>query len=596
MHIPTLVNTKKPNASVLSEAIENGFTPMQSLLLANRAQRDDWKSLMTPDYKWLPNHNKYQDMRIAATRIANAIEKKEKIVACVDFDSDGINSGAIFFRAMTEHFGCSKENVFVQISHRSLWGYGLSEYAVKNVFREHSERLPDIILTADQGSSDEENIKTALQMAEERNHRLDVIVTDHHHIPDNWPESAHSFVNPQRQDNLNQDEKDVCGATMAFLLMLAVKDELQERGALGSNTKLFSLLSHCAIATISDVMSIESPVNRFICQAGFRVINTSPHPAWSVLRSQSNELIEEEFVGFQIAPRINASSRVGLSGNIALDFLTTSDVEIAIKNFKAMTEVNEERKEIGITMMQDAIDEAERQVESGNVVIVIYLEQGSSGNSGIVAGKIKEHFNRPAIMLAPNNKIDATGSARSIPGIDIRSVLEKVSKEKPGLLTKFGGHPVAAGMNLPIENIPELTRRLNEEVKKIVNEDELTPILEVDFHLNDLKNPLSIHDIEGMNALKPFGQKFPKPLFSIKGEVFNLKPLGKLAKIHLSFMLQTEQGSVRCIWFNARASEDAPFPIENGSNHLFCAEASINRFKNDITPQLMIAAQGKKQN
>jgi single-stranded DNA-specific DHH superfamily exonuclease len=97
-----------------------------------------------------------------------------------------------------------------------------------------------------------------------------------------------------------------------------------------------------------------------------------------------------------------------------------------------------------------------------------------------------------------------------------------------------------------------------------------------------------------MNVLKPFGQKFPKPLFSVEGQVFNLKPLGKLAKIHLSFQLQTQNGPIRCIWFNARASEDAPFPIENSEYHLFCAEASINRFNNNANPQLMIVATGEK--
>lgn len=589
-----LIRTKKTNQDVFSKCLEKGFLPMQSLILANRVQRENWEDLLNLNPQQISSPKKYQDMEKSAKRIVKAIKDSEKIVCSVDFDSDGINSGAVFKRAMTEFFGCPQDNIHVQISHRSLWGYGLTSHAVKNIFREHANRLPGIILTADHGSSNEEQIQLALETAKTFEIPLDVIVTDHHHIPEKWPESAYSFVNPQRQENLSQDEKDVCGAMVMFLLMLAVKDELKAQGLLDEGVQLFQLLSHCALATISDVMSLESPANRYICKAGFNIINTSTHPAWSVLRSQSDTPIEEGFVGFQIAPRINASSRVGLSGKTALDFLTTKDIETAVTNYKEMTQANEERKEIGLDMESDAIDEAERQVDNNNVVIVIYLENGNAGNSGITAGKIKERFNRPCILLAPINQTEATGSARSIPGLDIRGILERVDNANPGILLAFGGHPVAAGLRAPIDCIEKLTTLLNEEARKLVSTEDLTPIIDVDFHLNDLKEPLSLIDINKLDELKPYGQKFPPPVFSIEGEVAELKPIGKLAKTHLSFQLKLDSGhSIRCIWFSARACENNPFPIEEGESHIFCAEASINRFMNNSSPQLMISTVGK---
>jgi single-stranded-DNA-specific exonuclease len=535
----------------------------------------------------------YEDMEKAADKLADVMAYGGKIVCAVDFDADGISSGAIFQRAMQDFFGYPKDKCFVQISHRTLWGYGYSEYAVKNIFREHAEEPPALIITADQGSSNEKEVQLTYQMATAANIDLDVIITDHHHIPPQGPDSAYAFINPQKQKDLHQDHKDICGAMVMFLLMLATKEKLAGRGMISSNVRLFELLGNAAVATISDVMSLETPCNRFVCHAGFGIINKSNHPSWTFLRAQQELPIDEEFIGFQLAPRINAGGRVGLSGETGLNFLCAPDMVTAKANYDLLTEANEERKDIGQEMLSEAFELAKEQVEKGRKVIVVYLPNGNSGNSGIVAGKLKEQFHRTALMLAPINATEATGSARSIPGVDIRARLQEVYENHPGIINKYGGHPVAAGMTCEIARIEEFAELLNQAVERHLNPGDLTPVIEVDFVANGLATPVDINFVRETYLLKPYGQKFPPPLLAAQGTVENISLMGKKGKLHARFEFLVEGVPYPCVWFNIRNDESEELKIENGSFATLVLQPSENVFRGKSSLQFRVVSAGK---
>lgn len=598
--INSLIYKKDSNAHLYTELVQRGFHPLIATILSSRVDSfEEAVHVLNPDIKSLiPSPFVYQDMEKAAERIANAIIEGEKIVCAVDFDSDGINSGAIFYRAMTESFFCPAKNIRVQISHRTLWGYGFTDYAVKNIFRHDSGNLPALIITADQGSSNEEEIRLALQMADELGHGLDVIVTDHHKIPEKWPESAYAFVNPQRQLELQQEFKDICGATVMFLTMLATKEKLVAAGHIPQDTKLFHLLSNCSVATISDVMSLKSPLNRAICHNGFRLINESRHPSWSLLRHQNNnQYIEEEFMGFNFAPKVNAASRVGESGDVALGFLCTPDITESSNFYRNLVNANEERQDISSEMLNSAFNEAKQQYEAGRLIILVYLPEGHSGISGIVASRLKEQFNRPAIMLAPINSKEATGSARSIPGLDIRQKLIEIDEKHPGILNRYGGHSAAAGLTCNISDIDKLGDKLDELIRAEYSYEDLVSAYHVDFDLNSCwDRPLNIEDVSILEGLKPYGQNFPPPTFVVDGTVSDMIPIGKKEKIHLKFKVVTTLATYDCVWFSARLTESEDFPISEGSFYSFVAMASKNFFRNNVTLQLMIQGIGERFN
>ncbi len=577
--------------------------PWLARVLSNRLEEcEDLErvcAIISPDLSRLfPDLSLYGDMDKAASRLASAIASGEKVVCAVDFDSDGINSGAIFHRAMNEVFWCPRDSFDVQISHRSQWGYGYTEFAVRNIFRKHDQALPDLVITADQGSSNEEQVKLTYQLARERGKKIEVIVTDHHEIPGDGPVSAYAFVNPQK-DDIPQDMKDICGATVLWFLMVRTYQLLEERGhplPPHSKRKLFELIAHCSIATISDVMSLASPLNRAICKAGFAAINTLNHPAWEVLRNQvgNESVVDEETIGFVLAPQINAASRIGLSGETALAFLTTQDPVCAKESYDHLVACNEERKEIGAEMLEASMEAAKQQVGEGRLVIVVYLPDGTPGVSGIIAGRLKEAFNRPAIMMSPSSESEATGSARSIPGINIRECLQEVHESDPALLPKFGGHPMAAGMTVPIHLIDRFAEELNKAIRKRIDIEDMAPVIKADFHLNLLRRPMGVEHAKRLETLKPYGQKFPPPVACVSGKVEGLRPMGKKRQVHLRFSVRTEDAGhlYNMVWFNARESDSDPWPVSEGVVYTFAAIPSINRFRGQETLQLQVLTLG----
>lgn len=591
------LKVRNPNLKVYNAGIQKGLSHLLATVLANRiAEPDLIADVLHPDLrKHLPDPGIYTGMKKASDVLLNAITKQKRVLFAVDFDADGINSGAVLYRGLVEGFGYAPELVSVMISHKAKWGYGVSTKAVKHIL--DMDPLPDLVITADQGSANGKEIALLRGLAAIRGQTLEVIVTDHHEIPDEgFPtdEDVVAFINPQRDRSLTQELKDICGATVAWLLMITTFKLAEERGIPlppDARRNIFNLVSHCAIATVSDVMSLAHPLNRAICREGFRIINTTAHPAWLLMKElNGNYPIDEGFVGFTLAPLINAASRVGLSGYEALQFLIAKDGATAAENLKHLQRANEQRKEIGKEMLDAAFEKAQKQIDEGHSAIIVYLPNGSPGVSGIVAGKLKEAFGRPAVMLAPSGEGMATGSARSIAGINIRDCLEEIYNFRSDLMPRFGGHPQAAGMLVPIEHIEDFSDILQKIIARKLSSEDLEPTIEPDFVLGENLPSFTMKDMKDIERLKPFGQHFELPNIVLEGRIKNVKPMGKKEKIHLRFELETEHGKYECTWFFARANEGEAWPTNEGDFATVSATPSINRFRGRESLQMQIHA------
>jgi single-stranded-DNA-specific exonuclease len=452
-------------------------------LLASRFETEDKKLSQIPDPRLLLNAPK------AAKRIANAILTNQKIVLVGDYDVDGVSSTAIvvdFFRQVPYELEAIIPNRFTD-------GYGVSPKILERI-------EADLIITVDNGI-------TATEAAEICKARgIDLIITDHHTPSENLPD-AYAIVDPK----LPQCEypfKEICGAQVAWLVLAIVKKELD----LKIDMKQF--LDILAIAIIADVMPLID-INRTLVKEGLKYIMHSPRPSSKIIRDFLNKSqINSEDIGFLIAPRINSAGRLE-DASIALNFYTATDTNSAYHHFELLGKLNELRKETEAQTTQIAFT----QVNSNEDVLVIAGEEWHEGVVGIVASRLVDKFSKPAIVLSISGD-DAKGSARSIGNVDIYGLI----KENEHLLTKFGGHKMAAGLGLKSDNIEAFKNAVNQSAKKLSKEDffpkeSLNGILETDEIDNEI--------LDIFEHFEPFGEANTRPSFLLKdAEVVSVKLLG----------------------------------------------------------------------
>jgi single-stranded-DNA-specific exonuclease len=529
----------------------------------------------------------------AVYRLIKAFVAKEDIALVVDFDVDGISSAAIMWLAMVNYLGFDKSKVRAHINNRMEFGYGFNESALDVVMSGH-ERPPTLIITADQGSNDNETVRSYKnQMVSLGYNNAGVIITDHHVIKDTTPcADADAFINPN-QIGCQFEDKTVCGAVVAFFLMAATRKEMMVRRLIPQDTKSLSdLLSYACMATVADCVSLASPVNRLIVRKGIRDINTSTNPTWSVLREsikKPGELITTKDIGFSLAPRINADSRMGGDGTDALNFMLSDNFDTALHYFEQLTDKNKGRQKIQKEMVIDAKIEASKQYyEEDMRGLVLQFDEGSHGIQGIVASKIKDMFNCPTICLSPKSH-DERGeiyacSGRSVDGVDVSEVIERVKSRYPEIGLQSGGHHGAFGGNLPKDNIPLLQHAFNEllleySMDKGLAEDHFYPSIAMDMILKD--NQLlcleGIDILTELNKLEPYGQGFPTPIIGVPGTVKVIKPFRNV-KSHVSICFTTSNG--RDYWTKFFDYEASPISqrIGKGSNVIFAMEMSYDDY------------------
>ena len=495
----------------------------------------------------IPNPSFLQDAQKAAKKIAEAIVEKKKITLVGDYDVDGVSSTAI----MVDFFRQIPYPLTTIIPNRFHDGYGVSPNLLQRIDA-------DLVITVDNGI-------TALEAAKICKERgIDLIITDHHTPLDTLPD-AYAIVDPKLQ-GCAYPFKEICGAQVAWLLLGLVKKEL----SLTIDMKQF--LDILCIAIIADVMPLVD-INRTLVKKGLKLLQSSSRPAAVIIRDFINKrTLSSEDIAFTIAPRINSAGRLE-DASIALEFLTAQDIPTAYKQFELLSQLNELRKETEAQTTQEAFD----AVHEEDSIIVVAKEGWHEGVVGIVASRLVDKFEKPAIVLSIKED-EAKGSARSIAEINIHKLIARHSD----LLTKFGGHKMAAGLGLAKENIDAFREAINKSAQKIPKEDFLpketiTGILsceDIDHELLDL-----------LEEFEPYGEANLRPKFLLQdAEVVSIKLLGA-DKSHSKIEVRQyphQRKTVELIAFKT------VFNMPKNRKITCSYTVSKNEFNSKITPQLLI--------
>ena len=452
-------------------------------LLSQRFDKEDKKLSQIPNPALLTNADK------AAKKIADAIRNNKRITLVGDYDVDGVSSTAIvvdFFKKIPYPLEAIIPNRFTD-------GYGVSPSVLQRVDT-------DLIITVDNGIS----AVAAAEVCKQRN--IDLIITDHHTPSEVLPD-AYAIVNP-KLPTCNYPFKEICGAQVAWLLLGLLKKEL----SLAVDMRQF--LDILAIAVIADIMPLVN-INRTLVKEGLKQLMHSNRPASIVIRDFLNKSnITSEDIAFTIAPRINSAGRLE-DASVALEFYTAPDTHTAHKQFELLSQLNDLRKATEIQTTQEAMD----SVNENDKIIVVAGKNWHEGVVGIVAARLVDKFGRPAIVLSIKDT-EAKGSARSIGDVNIYELI----KENEHLLSKFGGHKMAAGLGLHVKDIEAFTKAVNISAEKIP-EDDFLPKEQISGILKS--EDIDIELLTLLEQFEPYGEANLRPTFLIKdAEVVSIKLMG----------------------------------------------------------------------
>ncbi|MDG5193876.1 single-stranded-DNA-specific exonuclease RecJ [Staphylococcus aureus] len=499
------------------------------------------------------NHDALQlsDMTKAIDRIKRAIANDEKILVYGDYDADGVTSTTILVTTL-QLLGAQ---VGWHIPNRFTEGYGPNELAFRNA---HDEGIT-LIITVDNGIQGHNEIKMVQDLG------VDVIVTDHHEIGSTLPE-AYAIVHPMHP-SFNYPFQQLCGAGVAYKLAQALIENVPD---------YFKAL--VAIGTIADLVSLTDE-NRSLVKQGLKVLNDQCPTSVKALLKEAvyNDNIDEETIGFIIGPRLNAVGRLD-DASLACELLMTDDEEEAAFLAEQVEHFNRERKDIVATITEEAMAMAETKVKNGDLFLLLAKENWHEGVLGIVASKIVETFALPTLILNVDREQNhAKGSARSIDQVSMFEILSAHQE----LIAKFGGHHMAAGMTMDIENIEALAEGLNKWMKELSKTTSLDPVKPVDVLLTE--NDITIKNIRDMNRLRPFGTDFSRPIFEMDDlSVSSVKAIGQ-QKNHLKLTLG-ESNIAALFWQNGHLEPE----LQNEQPINILGSVQINEWNGNQSPQLII--------
>jgi single-stranded-DNA-specific exonuclease len=519
---------KKPFDAVAATRLARWFniSDISAALLANRNIIDieEAERFFNPTLEHLNDPFLMTDMREAVDRIMQAIEGKEKILIYGDYDVDGTTSTVILKKAL-QLIGA---DVSYYIPERLKDGYGLREDAM-DMARQHGVHL---IISVDTGIRAQQVVEYAKSLG------LDVIITDHH-LPEEGLPKARAVLNPKRPD-CNYPEKNLAGVGVAFKLAQALLMKTEQARFIESFVKI------AAIGTIADIVPLTGE-NRVIAKYGLAGLR---HPKNYGLRAllevvglNNNKAISGSDVGFKIGPRINAVGRLA-GASAAVDLFDAPDLQTAMELAQAMNTQNATRQQIEAETLKQALEQLESSPELRAARVAVIAGEGwHRGVIGIVASKVVERLHRPTIIISIEDGY-GYGSGRSIQAFHLLNGLESCGE----LFERFGGHSHAAGVTLRTENIAELRRRLNAYAQTVLPEEDLVPIVPVDYEL-----PLrqaTLETLDEINRLEPFGSGNPQPIFATYGAQVVERPR-VLKDKHLKLKVMQGGRWIDCIWWGA---------------------------------------------
>lgn len=490
-------------------------------LLASRGIRGsrEVRDFLEPDYG-VGVHSPFlfSDMEKVVERISRSKKDKERVVIFGDYDADGITS-SIILKETLEELGLE---VGVYIPDKRSEGYGMNIGAIEKLAQQGTK----LIITVDCGITGIAEVSRASELG------MDVIITDHHHVPENLP-GALAIINPRVVD-AGYPFVELAGVGVAFKVAQAVYERLLPQKK--EQVKWF--LDLVAIGTVADCVPLVGE-NRIYVKYGLLVLSKTKRTGllqlFSVARLNidENNLPSTRNIGYHIAPRINAAGRIN-HANLAYDLLVEDSVAKARIFALELEESNSERQKITETVTNEVKVLAENMFKDKKLVFAVG-ENYPIGVVGLVAGKIVQQFNKPTAVLR-KGEAESKGSFRSIPQVNIIEAIEKCQD----LLLKFGGHSQAAGISIENDKLEAFYEKLNAEIEKKLEGRDISPELAIDAKILPEEADFSL--AENLERLKPFGESNPEPIFAMYDMIVeDLKIIGNGEK-HLKFSLRDSEG------------------------------------------------------
>ena len=511
---------------------EFGIDPVIARLIRNRDIQDmkEIRSYLYGTLAEIPSPWKMKDMERAVQILQKKITQKKKIRIIGDYDIDGVTATCILLKGLKR----LNANVDTYIPDRVKDGYGMHEQLIDKALEDGI----DTILTCDNG------IAAAAEIEYAKKEGLTVIVTDHHDIPFRDTEDgriwiipkADAVVNPKQNDCLYPN-KNICGAVVAWKLIWT----LYERLGIDSD-EIWDFLELAAIATVGDVMDLQGE-NRIIVKEGLKKLSSTSFEGLKALICVNNlegAEITAYHVGFVIGPCINASGRLDTAAR-SLELLLADNMEDAMKLADDLYDLNQSRK----AMTEQGKEQAIQSIEENNLgkdrVLVVYLPDCHESLAGIIAGRIREAYNKPVFVLTKGAD-GVKGSGRSIEAYSMYEELVKCSD----LLTQFGGHPMAAGLSMEEKNVELFRRRLNDNCT--LTEQDLIPkiMIDVPMPISYLSKKLT----EQLKVLEPFGKGNSKPLFAQKNlRAVGIRVFGRNRNVAKMFLIDENGIKMDAVYF-----------------------------------------------
>ncbi|MEX1199751.1 MAG: single-stranded-DNA-specific exonuclease RecJ [Methylophaga sp.] len=525
----------------------------------------------------LPSANLLTDMTAACQLLQQAIEANWSILIVGDFDADGATSTALLTRGL-QQFGL--HNVRFMVPNRFIHGYGLTPQLLAELA---TENQPDLLITVDNGIASIDGVAVAKQRG------MRVLITDHH-LPGEQLPAADAIINPN-QANDNFPSKALAGVGVAFYLLLGLRSYLSEQDWFEKNQltppRLVELLDLVALGTVADVVPLDK-LNRSLVMRGLarmrQGLACAGINALLAITGKDRQRLSAQDLGFAIGPRLNAAGRMEDMGQ-GIELLLTDDAVFAEQSARLLDDINLQRRDVEQTMQQQALNMlAKIDLQSAATVPLLTLYQADwhQGVIGLLASRLKERMHRPVIIFADGDPGELKGSARSIQGVHIRDILARVDSLNPGLIKRFGGHAMAAGLTLDKANFAALSDALLTVMQTDIADDVFTRQRVSDGELAAKDINL---DLAGkLPLLAPWGQGFAEPQFHGEFELVDFRHVGQ-QQDHLKLTIRLADNRV----ITAMAfKQTAPDWLTTNQTVLLHYRLDINEFRQQQSLQFLV--------
>jgi single-stranded-DNA-specific exonuclease len=526
----TTITTRSYSFRTAEMLRQQGVHPVLARLYAARGLAD--ASELSSELSALLAPAQLKHIDAAAVYLADAIDARKKLVIVADYDCDGATACAVALRG----FRALGAKVDYIVPNRFEYGYGLTPEIVELTVREKS---PDIIVTVDNGIASIDGVEEAKRRG------IDVVVTDHHLPGDRLPD-ARVIVNPN-QPACGFPSKNLAGVGVMFYVLLALRAEMRRRRVFtaANQPKLDALLDLVALGTVADVVKLDSN-NRILVAQGLRRIRAGRMHAGlaALFRAAGREARRATpfDLGFALGPRLNAAGRLA-DMSLGIECLITDDEGRAWAIAQQLDQINRDRRDIEAEMQDTALALLDSYDASNKATISVFDDSWHQGVIGIVASRLKDKFYRPTITFAPGGDGVIKGSGRSIAGFHLRDALDLVSKQAPSMISKFGGHAMAAGLTIRTEAFEGFEAAFEAVGRDWLTQSQLERTLETDGSLEEAY--FSTQFIELLDG-QVWGQGFAPPVFCDEFRVINQRILKEK---HLKLMLEKNGQRFDAIWF-----------------------------------------------